>query len=74
MQIFDDGLEHMQKISQVEVLLLPNLIKTGKNGIPLKTIKRPKVGKPLPKKKDEIKERFELNEDSTWILMRELSK
>ena len=64
----------MQKISQVEPLLLPNLIKTGKNGIPLKTIKRPKVGKPLPKKKDEIKERFELNEDSTWILMRELSK
>jgi hypothetical protein len=55
----------MQKISQVEPLLLPNLIKTGKNGIPLKTIKRPKVGKPLPKKKDEIKERFELNEDST---------
>jgi hypothetical protein len=28
----------------------------------------------LPKKKDEIKEWFELNEDSTWILMRELSK
>ena len=56
----------MQKISQVKPLLLPNLIKTGKNEIPLKTIKRPKVGKPLPKKKDEIKERFELNEDSTW--------
>ena len=35
-------------------LLLPNLIKTGKNGIPLKTIKRPKEGKPLPKMKDEI--------------------
>ena len=74
MQIFDDGLERVQKISQVKPLLLPNLIKTGKNEIPLKTIKRPKVGKPLPKKKDEIKERFELNEDSTWILMRELSK
>ena len=74
MQIFDDGLERMQKISQVEPLLLPNLIKTGKNLILLKTIKRPKVGKPLPKKKDEIKERFELNEDSNWILLRELSK
>ena len=64
----------MQKISQVELLLLPDLIKTGKNGIPLKTIKRPKVGKPLPKKRDEIKERFELNKDSTWILLRELKK
>ena len=40
MQIFDDGLEHMQKISQVEQLLLPGSIKTGKNGIPLKTINR----------------------------------
>ena len=56
MKIFDDGLEHMQKISQVEPLLLPNLIKTGKNGIPLQTIKRPKVGRLLPKMKDEIKE------------------
>ena len=74
MQIFGDGLERMQKISQVEPLLLPNLIKTGNNWIPLKTIKRPKVGKPLPKKKDEIKEWFELNKDSTWILMRELKK
>ena len=74
MQIFDVGLERMQKISQVELLLLPDLIKTGKNGIPLKTIKRPKVGKPLPKKRDEIKERFELNKDSTWILLRELKK
>ena len=55
----------MQKISQVEPLLLPNLIKTGKNGIPLKTIKRPKGDKPLPKMKDEIKERFVLNGDST---------
>ena len=55
----------MQKISQVEPLLLPNLIKTGKNGIPLKIIKRPKGDNPLPKMKDEIKERFELNEDST---------
>ena len=64
----------MQKISQVEPLLLPNLIKIGKNGIPLKTIKRLKVGKPLPKMKDEIKEWFELNKDSTWILMRELRK
>ena len=35
MQIFDDGIERMQKISQVKPLLLPNLIKTGKNGIPL---------------------------------------
>ena len=42
MQIFDDGLERMQKISQVKPLLLPNLIKTGNNGIPLKTIKRSK--------------------------------
>ena len=67
MQIFDDGLERMQKISQVEPLLLPNLIKAGKNGIPLKTITRPKGGKPLPKTKDEIKEGFELNEDSIWI-------
>ena len=40
MKIFDDGLEHMQKISQVEPLLLPNLIETGKNGILLKTIKK----------------------------------
>ena len=39
MQIFDDGLERMQKISQVEKLLLHNLIKTGKNRIALKTIK-----------------------------------
>ena len=46
----------MQKISQVEPLLLPNLIKTGKNGIPLQIIKRPKVGRLLPKMKDEIKE------------------
>ena len=65
MQIFDDRLERMQKISQVKPLLLPNLIKTGNNGIPLKTIKRLKVGKHLPKTKDEIKEKFELNEDST---------
>ena len=64
----------MQKISQVEPLLLPNLIKTGKNGIPLQRIKRPKVGRLLPKMKDEIKEWFELNKDSTWILMRELRK
>ena len=64
----------MQKISQVKPLLLPNLIKTGKNGIPLQTIKRPKVGRLLPKMKDEIKEWFELNKDSTWILMRELRK
>ena len=67
MQIFEDGLECLQKISQVEPLLFPNLIKKEKNGIFLKTNKRPKGGKPLPKKKDEIKERFELNEDSTWI-------
>ena len=40
MQIFEDWLDRMQKISQVEPLLLPNLIKTRKNGIPLKTIKR----------------------------------
>ena len=33
-----------------------------------------KSGKPLPKKKNEIKERFELNKDSTWNLMRELKK
>jgi len=33
MQIFDDGLERMKKISQIEPLLFPNLIKTGKNGI-----------------------------------------
>ena len=65
MQIFDDGLERIQKISQVEPLLLPNLIKTRNNGIPLKIIKRPKGDNPLPKMKDEIKERFELNEDST---------
>ena len=74
MQIFDDGLERMQKISQVKPLLHPNLIKTGNNGIPLKTIKRPKEGQPLPKTKDKIKERIELNEDSTWILLRELKK
>ena len=74
MQIFEDWLDRMQKISQVEPLLLPNLIKTVKNGIPLQTIKRPKVGRLLPKKKDEIKERFELNKDSTWILLRELKK
>ena len=42
MQIFEEGLECMQKISQVEPLLLPNLIKIGKKGIPLKTIKRSK--------------------------------
>ena len=36
MQIFDDVLEHMQKISQVEQLLLPNLKKKGKNGIRIK--------------------------------------
>ena len=56
MQIFDDGLERMKKISQIEPLLFPNLIKTGKNAIPLQTIKRPKVGRLLPKMKDEIKE------------------
>ena len=67
MQIFEDWLDRMQKISQVKPLLLPNLIKTGNNGIPLKTIKRPKEGKPLLKTKDEIEKRFELNEDSTWI-------
>lgn len=67
MQIFDDGLERMQKISQVEPLLLPSLIKAGKNGIPLKTITRPKGGKPAPKTKSEIHEGFELNEDAIWI-------
>ena len=40
MQIFDDGLDRMQKISQVKPLLLPDLIKTGKNGILFKTIKK----------------------------------
>ena len=40
MQIFDDWLECMEKITQVEPLLLPNLIEIGKNGIPLKTIKK----------------------------------
>ena len=50
-QIFGDGFECIQKISHVEPLLLPNLIKTGKNGIPLKTIKRPKRSKPLPQKR-----------------------
>ena len=30
MQIFEDWLDRMQKISQVKPLLLPNLIKTGK--------------------------------------------
>ena len=54
MQIFEDWLDRMQKISQVKPLLLPNLIKTGNNGIPLKTIKRPKESKPLLKTKDEI--------------------
>ena len=54
MQIFEDWLDRMQKISQVKPLLLPNLIKTGNNGIPLKTIKRLKEGKPLLKTKDEI--------------------
>ncbi|MCQ2818128.1 MAG: hypothetical protein MJ252_12755 [archaeon] len=67
MQIFDDGLERMQSISQVEHLLLPNLIKAGKNGIPLKTITRPKGQKPIPKTKSQIKEGFELNEDQIWI-------
>ena len=42
MKIFDDGLEHKQKIYQVEPLLLSNLIKIGKKGIPLKTIKSSK--------------------------------
>ena len=67
MQIFEDWLDRMQKISQVKPLLLPNLIKTGNNGIPLKTIKRPKEGKPLLKTKKKKKKRFELNEDSAWI-------
>ena len=74
MQIFDDGLERMQKISQVEPLLLPNLIKTGNNGINLIQTRDQKGEKPLPQMMDEIKERFELNKDSTWILMRELRK
>ena len=39
MQIFDDGFEHMQKISQVEPLLLPNLIKIGKKEFLLKQSK-----------------------------------
>ena len=40
MQIFEEGLECMQKISQVKPLSLPDLIKTGKNGILFKTIKK----------------------------------
>ena len=54
MQIFDNRLERMQKNISSKPLLLPNLIKTGNNWIPLKTIKRPKEGKPLLKTKDEI--------------------
>ena len=60
----------MQKISQVEPLLLPNLIKTKKNGIPLKTIHRPKVGKPLPKKKNAMK--FEIQISYLISILRSL--
>ena len=68
MKIMDEGLERMQQIPQVEPLLLPNLIKKAeKQKIPLKTIVRPKAGKPLPTTHEQIKNGFELNDDALWI-------
>lgn len=68
MKIFDEGLEKMQQIPQVEPLLLPNLIKKAeKQKIPLKSIVRPKIGKPKSITKDQIKNGFELNDDAIKI-------
>jgi len=68
LKIMDEGLERMQQIPQVEPLLLPNLIKKAeKQKIPLKTIVRPKAGKPLPTTHEQIKNGFELNDEALWI-------
>ena len=68
MKIFDEGLEKMQQIPQVEPLLLANLIKKAeKQKIPLKSIVRPKGCKPKPIEKEQIKNGYELNDDAIWI-------
>jgi dynein heavy chain len=66
--LFDWGLTQMQQIPQVEPLLLPNLIKKAeKQKIPLKSIVRTKGEKPEPITPDQIRDGFELNDDSIWI-------
>jgi dynein heavy chain len=68
MKIFDEGLEKMQQIPQVEPQLLSNLIKKAEKQIfPLKSIVRPRFGKPVPVDKDQIRNGFELNDDGIWI-------
>ncbi len=68
MRLFDEGLEKMQQIPQVEPLLLPNLIKKAeKQKIPLKSIVRPKMGKPKAIPTKLIQDGHELNDDAIWI-------
>jgi hypothetical protein len=68
LNLFDEGLEKMQQIPQVEPLLLSNLIKKAETQkIPLKSIVRTKGGKPIPVTKQQIKDGFELNDDAIWI-------
>jgi len=68
MKLFDEGLERMQQIPQVEPLLLSNLIKKAeKQKIPLKSVMRPKLAKPSPTSPEQIRNGFELNDDAIWI-------
>ncbi len=69
LKIFDEGLEQMQKIPQVEPELLPNLIKKAEDQtIPLKSIVRSKSDtKPIPTSASRIIEGCELNDDTIWI-------
>jgi dynein heavy chain, axonemal len=68
LKIFDEGLERMQQIPQVEPLLLSNLIKKAeKQKIPLKSVIRPKMAKPSPTTAEQIRNGFELNDDAIWI-------
>jgi dynein heavy chain len=66
--LFDFGLTQMQQIPQVEPLLLSNLIKKAeKQKIPLKSVVRTKGDKPAPITPDQIRDGFELNDDTIWI-------
>ena len=69
LKIFDEGLEQMQKIPQVEPELLPNLIKKAEDQtIPLKSIVRSKSDtKPIATSPGKIIEGCELNDDTIWI-------
>jgi dynein heavy chain len=67
MMTFDAGLKKLQKIPQVEPLLLNNLIKKAeKQIIPLKSVARPHI-KPSPTTQEQISSGYELNEDAIAI-------